>query len=549
MKAAPVREDDGWRRLERLDRRYPARADAQQPPRDAQSVCSRCLGGTCCTTEGPIALTAHDLLRLSAALDLSPAEFMRLFTQDRFDGPDGERYRQWLADPNSSVVSFVRRRTLDAASACIFLVYIHEADGTPRRVCSVHPARPLACREYYHAHCQGRWTGELAVLQAIGYERLRDGELDARTIEREWLACGERRPGEPLSTAWRRAFWAELRRARQPGRANGEGAAEPTLVEQQDALDDKIDRLLSTQRLRFEEKYGVHPVAEQLQTFDAGLSLAGDVRRRLLDIATRVAPARARLHGGDGLAWHMGARELLASGRARAADELLVLQRRLRRGQGPAMEIEVPLALHLALAVALHRQLCSPGADARLRRAWAWQAEAARALGEQALPAQPAEACTALATLAAFGHSEAQQTLSDWLRSRAGRALRHAVAGRLAAAAHRWREAPALATLVLVERCVGAQASAALLARLWVPGRLRRLGDDALIALADHSLRCAGFDRAWMRDSLPRLATALGPAGAASIWDAGTDSVADLWHDRYVLRAIDRAGLRAVLAL
>lgn len=559
-----------WQPLHGPERRYPARADAQQPPRDERAICERCLGGTCCTTEGPIALTAFDVLRLCAALDLPPAEFFRLFTQDRFDGADGERYRQWLADPGSSVVSFLRRRTLDAASPCLFLKYIAEPDGTPRRVCSVHPARPLACREYYHDTCRKRWTGEMAVLQAIGYEAVRDGLVDLAEAERRLAACEPRGDDEPLSVSWRRAHWLELRRALQPEAANHEGAADPRLAALQDPVEDKLNRLLSSPRLRFEEKYGPEPMAEQLHRYDAGLSLAlGGERARLLDIARRPAGALP-LHTGDDLAPHLGLRGLVVErgavaepGAAAAppADELLNFAQAARR-QPDRMEVERPAALHLALVVALGRH---PEAD---RPAWrsarAWHAAAALALCQRALAASPAdradadvaeadaadaelEAATGLAALAQAGSAEAAESLRHWRTTRRGRALRATLPSLLAAL-----QAPRTAHCVvhrlpLLALLTPATALHDVLAALWFHRQTRRLETATLLTLADHCLRQPGVDLAALAPAWTAL-RALVDEAPASMWDARPSEVADLWHDAYVLRAIDRAGLRAEAA-
>src|SRR4029453_13034063 len=92
---------------------------------DERNVCSHCLSGACCSSEDPIALTSFDLLRLAPALDLSPSEFLLSYTQDRFPvswGP--ERYRERIDASDSSVVTFLRRRSEHPTSPCIFLTYI-----------------------------------------------------------------------------------------------------------------------------------------------------------------------------------------------------------------------------------------------------------------------------------------------------------------------------------------------------------------------------------------------------------------------------------------
>ena len=547
-----------WQPLAGPERRYPARADAQGTPRDERAICARCLGGTCCTTEGPIALTPFDVLRLCAALDLAPAAFFRLFTQDRFEGTDGERYQQWLADPLNSVVSFLRRRTLDAASPCIFLKYIAEPDATPRRVCSVHAARPLACREYYFDTCKKRWTGEMAVLQAIGYEAVRDRALDADAVERHLAESGAATADEPLGASWRRAFWVEMRRALQPEAANHEGAAEPRLAGLQDAMADKINRLLSTPNLRFEEKYGPLPSAEQLHGFDAGMSMLSPAERaRLLDIATRPAAASTRLFGGGDLVPHHGLRNLVAGPGAAPsrADELLRFARRARR-MPDLTELESPAALHMALFVALRRQ--PEAARPAMRTAMAWHAAAAllhckavlHAAGPFDLP--QLDAANGLAVLVQAGHREAAAPLRRWLAATNAAPCRRAM--RDAAAALQATPATAAAAacwLPLIGFCEGDDALLRLLATVWSKPRLSRLDAEALRVLADFSLRQPLLDRALLAPALPTLREWVANA-PASMWDARPAEIGGHWHDGYVVRAIDRAGfladVRALLA-
>lgn len=540
-----------WQPLAGPERRYPARADAQAKPRDECEICSRCLGGTCCATEGPIALTPFDVLRLSAALDLAPAAFFRLFTQDRFEGSDGERYEKWLADPLNSVVSFLRRRTLDAASPCIFLKYIVEPDGTPRRVCSVHAARPLACREYYFDTCKKRWTGEMAVLQATGYEALRDRAVDADAVERHLADCGPAAEDEPLGASWRRAFWVEMRRALQPDAANHEGAAEPRLAGLQDAMADKINRLLSTPNLRFEEKYGPLPSAEQLHGFDAGMSMLDSPERaRLLDIATRPAAA-PRLFDGADLAPHHGLRNLAAEPGTAAssrADELLRFARRARQ-MPDLMELESPAALHLALFVALRRQ--PETTRPAMRTAMAWHAAAALLHCKAALGAtgpfdlSRLDAANGLAVLAQAGYREAAAPLRRWLAAPGAapckRALRAAAAALHAAPA---AAAAAACWLPLIGFHEGDDALLHLLATVWSKPRLDRLDADALLELADASLRQPLFDRALLAPALPTLREFVVNA-PDSMWDARPAEIGARWHDGYVVRAIDRAGCLA----
>lgn len=561
-----------WQPLHGPLRRLPARATEQAAPRDARQVCSRCLGGTCCTTEGPIALTAFDVLRLAAALDLSPARFFVLFTQDRFDGPDGERYSAWLDEPGSSVVSFLRRRTLDAASPCLFLRYVVEHDGTPRRVCSVHAARPLACREYYHDTCRKRWTGEMAVLQAIGYEALRDGRVTGAEAARRLAGLPPPAPGEALSLGWQRALWVELRRAATPDAANAEGAAEPGLAVRQDALDLKIDRLLSTPNLRFEEKYGPQPRDEQLHDFGGGLqAIAAEERTRLLSIATRRARG-PRLFAGGELRRHLGQRALLQP-QPEPLRDLLDLSAHWRRS-GDIAETESAAALHAALALALlaqpQRSQTRVRRAADLHRALALQAallalddvtgvpgaadaaDAVHATQASRRPpsASPAwhddaavmAALNALARLAAAGCSDAEQALARWLAPRQGRALQPWLRAWRAQLAQPADAASALAWWPLAIRGLAPSAGLRLLAQAWSDPALAAADDDTLLAWLELGVATAGFD---LRRAAPASGALQRLAAAGSLWDGPGEAIAVLWHDAYLLRALRHAALRA----
>jgi Fe-S-cluster containining protein len=296
----------------RADRRYPVTLAMQDAIADAHDVCSHCVSGACCTTEGAIALTPFDVLRLAAFFDLSPGAFLEAFTQDRFVDPAGqERYTTWIEAPSSSIVTFLRRRSLAAGSPCLFLKYVHDADGTPRRICSVHPARPLACREYYYDTCRKRSTGETALVVTDGYEAVRDGELTLARVDAELAALGAATPDDGFGQRWQRAFWIEMRRALRIDDANADGAADPGLAAMQDPVDAKLDRLLSSPNLRFEEKYGPQPHSEQLHTYNAGRTFRdSDDRHRLLHIVA--TPPVHGLYPVDGdYDYHIGLRGLM----------------------------------------------------------------------------------------------------------------------------------------------------------------------------------------------------------------------------------------------
>ena len=283
-------------------RMYPTKTAGPQKFESPQAVCHSCLSGTCCSSEDPIYLTAFDILRLSAYFDLSPAQWMLRFTQDRFEGEDSDwKRRSFVEDPNSSVVTHLRRRANAPTSPCVFLTYIREADGTPRRVCGVHPARPLSCREYYFDTCQTRWTGELATLQAEGLEQVRDGKINAEVVARELARMGEvDAEAAPMSVLLEQSFWIEMKRALDLDATNHEGVRSFDLEAYQDPIDEKLNRMLSSAWLRLEEKYGPVPWGEQLHSYEAGLSFAGTVERARLMGLTERAPGKNPVFGaGD----------------------------------------------------------------------------------------------------------------------------------------------------------------------------------------------------------------------------------------------------------
>lgn len=292
-------------------RKYPTRL-AEQEFDDEREVCGSCLSGACCSSEDPIYLTSFDVFRLAAFFDLTPAEFLLKFTQERFDGEDSEEVRRpWIDDPESSKVTYLRRRGNTPKSPCVFLKYVRDDDGTPRRVCSVHDARPLSCREFYFHHCKTRQTGELAALIAEGYEKVREGEITAEVVdERLARLRGHDFSRAPAAESMEYAFWHEMRRALDIGRANVEGGRSYDAVEYQDPIDEKLNRVLSAKYLRFEESYGPRPHGEQLMPYSSGLSFVQSPERaRVLNIL-RTRPALG-LFGPVDYPFHFGLRTLV----------------------------------------------------------------------------------------------------------------------------------------------------------------------------------------------------------------------------------------------
>src|SRR5690606_10731345 len=123
------------------------------------------------------------------------------------------------------------------------LKYVRETDGTPRRVCSVHPARPLACREYYHDTCRTRWTGEIAVIHAHGYEQIRDGAITPQLVHSQQALVAQRLKENPDSAPdlLARSFWTEMDRALNAEACNEDGSAGYDLREWQDPLALKLN--------------------------------------------------------------------------------------------------------------------------------------------------------------------------------------------------------------------------------------------------------------------------------------------------------------------
>jgi len=270
-------------------RRYPAKLN-QQELRDAGEVCNHCLSGVCCVNQDAIALSSFDIFRLAAFFDMSPATFMLTFTQDRFaDGDDEEFRRDWNRNPNSSVVTWLRRRTNSPSSSCIFLKYVRDPDGTPHRVCSVHDARPLSCREYYSVHCKARGTGELASLLAEGFEKVRDGEITEDMVDAELERFGAHNfQTSTLAKNMEYGFWVEMKCVLNMDQANVEGSNCYNIVDYQDPIDEKLNRILSSKYLRSEEVYGWKPRDEQLMAYTSGLSFAGSAEyQRIMNIVQR----------------------------------------------------------------------------------------------------------------------------------------------------------------------------------------------------------------------------------------------------------------------
>jgi Fe-S-cluster containining protein len=256
-------------------RRFPTRQNEQKFSDEGQ-VCHACVSGACCTNQDAIALTSFDIFRLSAFFNMSPAEFMLKFTQDEFEGePKTHRREDWNNNPYNSVVTWLRRRENFAASPCIFLKYIRDPDGTPRRICSIHDGRPLSCREYYFSHCKRRGTGELAALLSEGFEKVRDGEITEELVDAQLL----RYEGQDLSQAriaehFQYSFWAEMKCVLNLEQANLEGSKSYNMADYQDPIDEKLNRVISSKYLRYEESYGLEPHDEQLMPYTAGLSFA-----------------------------------------------------------------------------------------------------------------------------------------------------------------------------------------------------------------------------------------------------------------------------------
>jgi Fe-S-cluster containining protein len=232
---------------------------------------------------------------------MSAADFMLEFTQERFGHPESDELRRRLIDdPDSSIVTYLRRRENLPTSPCIFLKYIRDPDGTPRRICGVHEGRPLSCREFYFLHCRTRVTGELASMLAEGFEKIRDRQITEAMVDTEIARFRRHDPQKStLSRNMQYYFWVEMKRAINMDQANLEGANSYAMDGYQDPIDVKLNRLLSTRHLRFEEKYGPRPRDEQLMPYTAGLKWAGSAERERIMMILRSPPSTGLFASGN----------------------------------------------------------------------------------------------------------------------------------------------------------------------------------------------------------------------------------------------------------
>jgi Fe-S-cluster containining protein len=257
-------------------RRYPTKR-SEQVFSDVRQVCHACVSGACCTNQDAIALNSFDIFRLATFFNMSPAEFMLNFTQDEFEGEAKDLRREdWNENPYNSVVTWLRRRENFAASPCIFLKYVRDADGTAHRICSVHDGRPLSCREYYFSHCKTRGTGELAALLAEGFEKVRDGKITEALVDSQLARFeGLDLSKSTIAESFEYSFWVEMKCVLNMDQANIEGSKSYDMADYQDPIEKKLNRVISSKYLRFEERYGLEPRDEQLMPYTSGLSFAG----------------------------------------------------------------------------------------------------------------------------------------------------------------------------------------------------------------------------------------------------------------------------------
>lgn len=292
-------------------RKYPTKDDRQEFSTE-RDVCNHCISGVCCVNQDAIALSSFDIFRLAAFFDMSPASFMLTFTQDKFEAPGDEEFRRnWNRNPKSSVVTWLRRRTSSPWSPCIFLKYVRDPDGTPRRICSVHDARPLSCREYYFVHCKTRGTGELASLLAEGFEKVRDGEITHEIVDTALAKFdGYDFTTSSLAESMEHNFWIEMKCVLNMDQANVEGSNSYILADYQDPIDEKVNRVLSSKYLRSEESYGWKPRDEQLMPYTSGLGFVESSEyRRIMKIAE--TPSSDGLFGRGSYPYYVGLRTMV----------------------------------------------------------------------------------------------------------------------------------------------------------------------------------------------------------------------------------------------
>lgn len=219
---------------------------------DANGVCGACRAATCCAVENAIYMNSYDVVRLATHLQMSVQDFMLTFTQDQFDDPTDEERRTRIDDPDDDTITYLRRRSNFGQSPCIFLEYQEDEHGLRRR-CGVYAGRPVACREYFWSTCRERTTADIAVVHTAGYVALAKGEITIEQIEANVTQAIEAEGDDPtLRQTYDLAFWTEMQRAANWKTANVEGALDYSLVEYQDPLQDKIERMFDKWPLRLE---------------------------------------------------------------------------------------------------------------------------------------------------------------------------------------------------------------------------------------------------------------------------------------------------------
>lgn len=164
------------------DRMFPMHSEEAPKPGteiDVASVCNGCTSGMCCISEDPIEMWPKDVKRLATFLGLSEEQFLQKYGAPleghfELDLNVDARIARTRRNPPQALLE---RKAKTALSECVFLGWRINANGHISRGCTVHTARPDACREYTYAGCStiAKPTWELATATSAVIEAVEAG--------------------------------------------------------------------------------------------------------------------------------------------------------------------------------------------------------------------------------------------------------------------------------------------------------------------------------------------------------------------------------------
>lgn len=160
------------------DRTTPAYSDENIT--SVSDACNKCVSGGCCVVEGPISLTPLDVVRYASSMNVTLEDFMLNWTQDVF--PEDAVNERAVSNPSSPYVTFLRRKTKFASSACIFQGFTKDSNGRPKSTCMNYAARSVACREFDQEACRSTSTNEMGTMIAALVEENLKGNITLAEI-------------------------------------------------------------------------------------------------------------------------------------------------------------------------------------------------------------------------------------------------------------------------------------------------------------------------------------------------------------------------------